>query len=280
MSYRSIAAALLVTCMTAGAIHAAAAAEIRIGGAGTTIGTMKKLGEAYNQRQSKVKVTIIEKSLGAEGGVNALNDGQIEIGMSTRELDEAKDKKVITREIGRTPFVWAVAPSTAASNASSAELLQIYQLKKTTWDGQMRIRLVLRRPDVSDTMFLKDKMSPQATWNAVMLELEKKPGMVMAKTAQDASDLVEKKMEPGAVFTSTLAAIITEQRKLKALRIDGVEPTPRNVENGTYRYWKPVMVVTLPKSSPQIEDFIRFVRSAEGREILTRTGHAPSKDRT
>jgi phosphate transport system substrate-binding protein len=67
---------------------------------------------------------------------------------------------------------------------------------------------------------------------------------------------------------------------MKALQVDGVEPTSKNVSEGHYRYYKPVLLVTPPAMSATVQKFIAFVRSPAGRDILIRTGHVPMHDFT
>ncbi len=56
---------------------------------------------------------------------------------------------------------------------------------------------------------------------------------------------------------------------LKALSIDGVEATPENIENGTYTVSRPFLVVTQnDNTDPLAQDFIKFVMSSQGQEIV------------
>ena len=259
----TLAAALLLSGMAM-----TIAAEIRIGGAGTALGTMREIGAAYTKANPDTKVTVLP-SLGAIGGLHALLSGAVDIALATRALTEAEGvKRVTTLEIARTPFVFAVGLNNKASDMTSRQLLEMYQLKLTSWPDGLRVRLVLRPPGVSDTIFLKD-LSPQ--WKKAMEDLETKPGMHVVAVAQEAADQVER--TPGAITTSTINLITSEKRAMKALKIDGVEPNAKTVADGTYLYYKPVIVVTMPKPTPLVQKFVSFVRSKTGRDILLRTGN-------
>ncbi len=258
----------LTWALLASAIAPAAAEELKIGGAGTVLGTVREIGDAYTKANPEVKVTVLP-SLGAVGGVSALLSGAVDIALATRVLTEAERiKEVVPIEIARIPFVFAVATANKASSVTSKQLLEIYQGRLTAWPDGSRLRLVLRPPSVSDTIFLKE-LSPQ--WKKAMDDLEARPGMLVVATAQEAADRVEK--TPGAVTTSTINLIVTEKRAMKALRINGVEPNAKTVADGSYPYYKPVFLVTLPKPSPSVQKFVTFARSKTGRDILVRTGH-------
>ena len=246
----------------------AAAEELKIGGAGTVLGTVREIGNAYTKANPDVMVTVLP-SLGAVGGVNALLSGAVDIALASRALTETDRVKEVTPfEIARIPFVFAVASANKASSVTREQLLEIYKGKLTVWPDGSRVRLVLRPPSVSDTMFLKD-LSPE--WKKAMEDLEARPGMLVVATAQEAADRVEK--TPGAITTSTINLIVTEKRAMKALKVNGVEPNAKTVADGSYPYYKPVYLVTLPKPSPSVQKFVAFARSKTGRDILTRTGH-------
>ena len=166
-------------------------------------------------------------------------------------------------EFARIPFVFAVSSSNRASNVSSRQLLEIYQMKMVEWPDGSRIRLVLRPAKVSDTMFLRE-LSPE--WKKAMDDLDRRSGMIRHETAQEAASAVE--TTPGALTTSTANLIVTEKRAMKALMVDGAEPTSVN-----YKYFKPLFMVTSPKRSAAVERFVAFVRTKAAQDILARTGH-------
>ena len=50
-------------------------------------------------------------------------------------------------------------------------------------------------------------------------------------------------------------------------------PSVANLANGSYPYYKPLFVIVGPKSGPNAQKFVAFVRSAAGRELLSAHGH-------
>ena len=86
----------------------------------------------------------------------------------------------------------------------------------------------------------------------------------------------------GSFGPSTLAIILSEKRELKALRINGIEPSASALSAGIYPYYKPLYFVTTSKTSDAARKFIAFAQSNAGQRILRRTGHAvpPFKGKT
>lgn len=55
---------------------------------------------------------------------------------------------------------------------------------------------------------------------------------------------------------------------VKALKIDGVEATVENVANGTYKVARPFNIATKEEVSDVTQDFINFILSAEGQNVV------------
>jgi phosphate transport system substrate-binding protein len=55
---------------------------------------------------------------------------------------------------------------------------------------------------------------------------------------------------------------------VKALRVDGTEPTAENVRNGSYSVTRPFNIVTQKESSVLVRDFINFILSSAGQAIV------------
>ena len=56
---------------------------------------------------------------------------------------------------------------------------------------------------------------------------------------------------------------------VKALKIDGVEATTENVKNGSYGVARPFNIATKGEPAGLVKDFINFILSKEGQEIVS-----------
>lgn len=262
---RTLSAGLLVTSL----LVPVAAEELRIGGTGTALGTMRLLGEAWTRQQAITKVTVL-RSLGSGGGIKAVLAGQVDLAVSSRPLRESEIAQGARQiEYGRTPFVFVVQRGNKVEGLSTRELADIYAGRTEQWADGTRIRLVLRPVGDTDSETIK-AISPEV--RAAKESAEQRKGMSFAVTDQEAADNLEK--IPGAFGPSTLALILSEQRSLKPLRFNGVAPTPGNIENGSYPLTRTVYFIVGPKSPPAAQRFVDYVQSPPGREILRRHGHA------
>jgi len=245
------------------------AEEIMIGGTGGALATMKLLGDAYSKNHPETKIIVLP-SLGSGGGIKAVIAGAIQVAVSSRPIKDSETSLGASAfEYARTPFVFVVPLKSKTQAITSADLVDIYSGTRDRWPDGTRIRLVLRPVGDSDSDMVKS-ISPEV--KQAKLRAEKRPGMLFAVTDQEAADNIEK--IAGAFGTSTLAQLVSEQRALRPLRFNGVEPSAQTVADGRYPYFKPLFIVTSPKSPASAQLFAEFVRSAAGREILARTGHA------
>ncbi|MEG0799152.1 MAG: substrate-binding domain-containing protein [Bacilli bacterium] len=66
---------------------------------------------------------------------------------------------------------------------------------------------------------------------------------------------------------------------VKALKIDGIEPTVDNIKNGQYKISRPFNIATKGEQNAQTKDFLAFITSIEGQNIVEKDGYV-SKENT
>jgi phosphate transport system substrate-binding protein len=256
-------ASMLATCGAA-----EAAESVRIGGTGAALGTMQLLAEQFSKSNPDVKITTVA-NLGSAGSIKAVASGAIDLALASRPLSESENKLgVAQQEYARTPFVFAVSAKSEVRAITRKELADIYSGRMTAWPDGGTIRLVLRPASDIDTAIVKG-ISPGIRHG--VSAAEKRPGVHISVTDQDAAGDLER--IPGAIGPSTLALIVSERRALRALALDGVEPTPANAAAKTYPLYKQLFFVTGARRPAAAERFIAYVRSPAGRKMLADNGH-------
>jgi phosphate transport system substrate-binding protein len=247
-------------------------AVLKIGGTGTALGTMTLLANAFNQANPGL-TAIVLPSVGSTGGIKAVSAGAIGLGVSGRPLTGAEQARgLVATEYGRSPVVLAVSSATGVSGITRRELIDIYAAKITHWPNGTPIRLVLRPEADINTITLKT-LSPDV--KDAVTAAEKRRGMLVALTDQDAAEHLEK--TAGALGPTTLNEIVSGGRKLKALSLDGVAPSAATIADGSYPIFLRFFLVTGAQPLTATKQFIAFVQSNAGRRILVETGHAPTE---
>jgi len=250
-----------------GNVHAE---TLRISGTGGAIGGMRLLAEAFRKAEPGVEV-ILPRSIGSSGGIRAAIVGKLDIGLSARPLSpEEMGQGAWQTAYARTAFVFAVNPDVKRSDTTLAEVIDIYAGRKTTWDEGIFLRLILRPSANTDTITLRNISAEMA---CAVQQSQNRKGLIVAATDQHSADAIER--TSGAFGTTTLALVVSEKRRIRILSLSGVTPTTKSVQDGTYPYTKTFFMVTRQVPSPTVVKFIRFVRSTEGKDILSRAGQMP-----
>lgn len=250
-------------------VSAASGETLIISGTGSSIGTMQLMAKAFQINHPGVTVKVLP-SIGSTGGIRAVTDNRIDIGLSYRPLKpEERSANIIEVPYGRTPFIFGVQDSNPTHGLTLAEIEEIYAERRKTWPDGTPIRLVLRPQSDGYSAYLAG-INPglkSASGKAHSI-----PGVFVGDTDQDAALHSEK--TPGSFGTTTLSLITSEKRKIKALSIDGVAPTISNVSSGKYPY---VITLSLVYKKDNykgaVKDFIEFVFSREGKKLLSDNGH-------
>lgn len=76
--------------------------------------------------------------------------------------------------------------------------------------------------------------------------------------------------DPSAIGYLSLGSL---GNRVKALKIDGVAPSTDNVKNGSYVISRPFNIATKGDLTPTAKDFIAFIMSTEGQDVVEKKGY-------
>lgn len=65
---------------------------------------------------------------------------------------------------------------------------------------------------------------------------------------------------------------------VKAVSVNGVEPTAENVKSGDYVVSRPFNIITTAETSEVAQDFVNFIMSTEGQAVVAEEGYIPVDD--
>jgi phosphate transport system substrate-binding protein len=259
-------ATLLGVVLGLGMTLHASADTVRLGGTGAALGNMALLAQAYGKVDPSFRLDIVP-NLGSSGGIKALTAGAIQIAVASR-APKAEELLVglSAFEYGRTAFVLATTKE-GTQNLTLSQVADMYAGKQTKWSDGQPVRLVLRPASDADTALL-------ASWSPGIKEglgiAMSREGMVTAMTDQESANAIERL--PGGLGVSSLALLVSEHRRARALSVDGIAPTVANVASGRYPYVKPLYLLVRSGAPASVTRFVAFVGSDAGRRLLTEAG--------
>lgn len=239
---------------------AAHAENIRAGGTGGATELLRQLLSKFASTESPFEVV---PSLGTSGGIRALADGKLDIAVAGRPLkEEEKAKGLKTALTVRTPHVLVTSYSKPV-NLKRSEVPDFYRNVDAAWPDGTRILIALRPKSDSENEALFESFPGM---ERALKELRTRPDLPIAATDQDNADWAEK--TAASLVSTTFTQVKLEKRKLQLIKIDNVEPTLENLENGTYPIEKKLYFIIAENPKPQVVKFMEFLRSAAGKQAL------------
>ena len=261
---------------TAPAASAAPATEaptaVKLSGTVATDGStsMEKvigaLGEAF--MEANPDTTFTYNPTGSGSGIQAVQEGRCDIGLSSRALKDAEKEAGLTETVlAYDGIAMIVNPANPVEDLSLEQIADIYTGKITNWSevgGNDSQIVLIGREAGSGTRGGFEEIAGVVDACQYRQELSS-TGDVITTVAQN----------PDAIGYASLAAV---KDTVKALKVAGVTPTEATVKDGTYTIQRPFVLAT--KTGEKLNDvaqaFFDYATSAEAGEIITAAGAVPA----
>ena len=221
------------------------------------------LSEAFMEKYPKVTVTA--EFVGSGAGIEAVSNGTADIGNSSRNLkDEEKAKGVAENIVAIDGIAVVVDPANTVEDLTKDQLPSIYDGTVTNWKdvgGNDAPIVVVGREAGSGTRGAFEELLKLEDACKYSNELDS-TGAVMAKVAST----------PGSIGYVSLDVL---DDTVKALKLDGAEPTEENIKAGKYFLSRPFVMATKGEISEQsdlVKALFDFIYSDEGSELVKSVG--------
>jgi len=218
------------------------------------------LAEDYMRKNPGERVEV--QGGGSTAGLQAVANGLAAIGMCSRLLKAEEAGQFTPTVIARDGLAVVVNPANPVSGLTLEQIRGLFSGRIRNWkdvggkDGPVR---PITREEGSGTR--------ESFVNLVMA------GERISRAAlnQESNGAVKElaKGDPAAIGYMSLGLVGTE---LKAVSIDGAQPTAQNVLAGKYKLVRPFLFVTQGTPGQRAQKFVNFVLSPEGQGILESEG--------
>ncbi len=245
------------------------AETLTIPGTGACELLLKELSEAFTSQNPGSKI-FIPPSTGSGGGIeSALNDKAL-MGRVARPL-KSDEKGLEYLVFAMDSVVFASGAKVGVDSLTADQLADIFEGRINSWDQvggpDARIRVLIRQAGDSsfDTL---DKHIP--SFSALRFSTG-------AKTLYHDYEMVEMLIKyrysigwlPGA-------ALLKTDKKIHAMSIDGVSPTPENMISGKYKATgEYALVFKNNRLDSLAKRFLDFIFSEKGRDVIMKAGVVP-----
>lgn len=237
--------------------------EINISGSSSVSPLMQALAAEYEKNHN---VTIVVNTSDSSTGITEAKEGKNDLGMASKKVSESDLTTVQIATDGVAVIV------NKASTLTSISCNEIYNLYANGTAIQTSITAAISREAGSGTfdafgdLIKNDEGTKLKTLSsfASCVSVQNSTGNVKAAISSNSLANTMGYISMGSVDNT-----------VKALQIDGVIASADNVKNGTYSLSRPFNVVynTAKGLSSDAQDFLNFILSAEGQEIVVNSGY-------
>lgn len=221
------------------------------------------LSEAFMEKYPDVTVTA--EFVGSSAGVEAAQNGTADIGNASRNLKDEEKAAGIAENIVAIDGIAVIVDNTnTVEDLTKEQLSKIYKGEITNWSeagGSDMPVVVVGREAGSGTRSAFEELLELEEQCKYANELDS-TGAVMAKVAAT----------PGAIGYVSLDVL---DDTVKAVKLDGAEPTEENIKAGNYFLSRPFVMATKGEIAEQndlVKALFDYIYSPEGDELVKSVG--------
>lgn len=273
-------------CLTVAGSGLNADADLRLVGSASNLELMRNLVIAFGTRTA---IPVDLSGPGSLEGIHQLVKRKADLAYISSQLTQAQTASgLVGTPYCRDAVAVVVNPANQKSDFTRAELKAIFTGNRNLWKDGNPVVVLIRDGYSGTRKFFEDKIIGEKEYIPAYLAVEKKgegmlltppftsfkpPFFPLIKSSQELLFSLSKIR--GAIAYLSAGSIPIEAR---AVKIDGVAPTPKNVKSGQYLLSRTPMLVTLGKPAGEVRQFIDFILSSEGQKIVERMGDIPIRD--
>ena len=258
---------------------------IRIGGSTTLLPVIADCTSQFMEKYvtwdkvdpsfPKTQILIYVTGGGSGFGIKAVNDGTVNIGMSSRDLKDAEKAQLGQHKeflVSKDCVAFAVNkknPLAKKDNFTREEIARIFSGEAKTFKD-----VAPSLPNKPILIQMRDASGGSTEIVQMMIMKEKHFTPNAIQVPSQGANL--KKLETNTSAIGYLSSVIAlESSQLKVFKYEGVAPTNENVINGKYQISRPLLLLVKGTPEPTWQKFIDYVLN-EGQKIIQDQGYVPA----
>ncbi|KQC07995.1 MAG: hypothetical protein APR54_05195 [Candidatus Cloacimonas sp. SDB] len=248
--------------------------SVNIAGSTTVLPIVQAAAETYMNEHPDVNITV--RGGGTGIGIKSIINRVIDIGNASRKInvneeEMLKNNENLTETAITLDALCLIVNSTNPIDSITTEQLEaIYTGSLTNWQqlGGSDADIVVISRDISSGSY--------EIFNHKVLNSGKIINHAMMLASNNAVATTEGNT-PEAIGYVGLG--FTNSTEIKTLKLDGIYPAAISVQNQSYPLTRPLFMYTLKSADSDTEDFINFLLSAAGQNIVAEQGYVRLKYR-
>jgi phosphate transport system substrate-binding protein len=225
------------------------------------------------QNDQAAKISV--QAGGSGTGLALISQGSIDIGDSDlfagEKLTPAQAAGLVDHKVCVVGFTTVVNSGVTVTNLTKQQLQDIFTGKVTNWKdvgGSDQNITIINRPTSSGTRATFKKYALDGKEEAQGLALTEDSSGAVAKAVADT---------PGSISYLALS-FVNSNNTVKALQLDGVDPTNNNIINGTYPIWSYEHMYTRGDPQGLTKAFLDYMMSDAVKPLIQQLGYIVGSD--
>ncbi len=246
------------------------ARKLMVAGSTSVQPIAEKLAEYFMKKHPEIKVEV--QGGGSSAGVQAALSGAADVGMSSREL-KADEKRLKEFIVAYDAIVMVVNKNNSIDNITKNTIRSIFAFEVTDWRSipgsgpECATMTVLTREDGSGTRGAFEELIMGTAEIAARALVQDSTGSIREIVSNDIDAI-------GYISFGSL------NDKVRSLAVDGIKPEMKNFtgrdKSNQYKLMRPFLFLTNGEPAGVAVEFMRFIRSDEGVELIKREGLVPA----
>lgn len=224
---------------------------------------------------------ICSTTPGAYEGLLQKESDLIFVAAPSKEQKEMFDKageELVMTPIGKEAFVFFVNEINPVKNVTSDQIRKIYSGELTNWKeagGEDITIRAFQRPEGSGSQSaLIRMMGDTPLMKPEVRDVASGMGDIIKETAE-----YENRNNAIGYSFRYYTMQMVQNKDIRLLAIDGVEPSRENIRKGTYPFTNDLYAIHLKSNTnPNIVPFLDWIQSEQGQELITKTGYVGIKE--
>ncbi|GAB4342926.1 MAG: hypothetical protein Kow0099_20940 [Candidatus Abyssubacteria bacterium] len=245
--------------------------KVFVSGSAAVTPLLKIMATEFSKKEEDIEIVFLPDSH-SEAGISGASEERYDIGTVSREMFAGeKEDRLRYLHLARDGLVFVTNVNVRIANLNSDQIRDIYSGKITNWselggpDGKI---VVIDRPEYTSA-----KMALRKTFLGDSLAVT--PEALTVERPWQVTDSIQ--MIPYSIGYTSLGDMVLNNPPIRVLSVNGVPPTPANLQDGRYKFIRPLGLILGPAPKAATMRFVNFIFSDTGSHILENSGYVPQR---